>query len=234
MTRDTGSLELAHARIAARWGSRPDDALWRRIEATHELAAVLTLARASSLSRWLGGIDAGTGLHTIERLLRERWRQRVNEVAAWMPMPWQPALHWCAELIELPGEQPWAGDPARSVRHAPEAGAGDKDAEEAAALLARWLARWRRLLPHDGGRETLERTLVPLLEGHRRAFAAPHTADGWALRRELQAKLVALLRRHAAEPVAAFVYLALCALELERLRGEITRRAAFPTRELAA
>jgi len=230
LTRDTGSLELAHARIAARWGSRPDDALWRRIEATHDLSAVLALARTSSLSQWLGGIDAGTGLHAVERLLRERWRQRVDEVAAWMPMPWQPALRWCAELIELPGEQPWVVDPARPARHAPDA-AGDK---QAVALLARWQVRWRQLLPRDGGCETVERALVPLLEAHRRAFAAPHSVDGWALRRALQARLVLLLRRHAAEPVAAFVYLALCALELERLRGEIVRRAAFPSRELAA
>jgi hypothetical protein len=90
------------------------------------------------------------------------------------------------------------------------------------------------MLVRQGGRAVIERQLLPLLEDHRRAFAAPHTVDGWALRRELQARLVLLLRRHAVEPVEAFAYLALCAVELERLRGEITRRAAFPQRELAA
>jgi hypothetical protein len=231
VTRDTGSLELAHARIAARWGARPDDALWRRIETTHDLDAMLALARASSLVQWLGSIEAGTGLHATEQLLRQRWRQRADEVAAWMPPAWQPSLRWCAELIELPGLQPWARGrplPAWATTHAKT---GD---DGSATLLERWLARWRQLLPRHGGRAAIERHLLPLLEGHRRAFAAPHTVDGWALRRELQARLVLLLRRHAVEPVEAFVYLALCAVELERLRGEITRRAAFPSRDLAA
>lgn len=231
MTRDTGSLELAHARIAARWGLRPDEALWRRIETTHDLAAVLTLARASSLGQWIGGIEAGTGLHATEQLLQQRWRQRVDEVAAWMPTAWQPSLRWCAELIELPGLQPWAR--GRALPAWATAGAAAED-PDGAALLARWLVRWRQLLPRDGGRAAVAQQLLPLLQAHRRAFAAPHTVDGWALRRELQARLVGLLRRHAAEPVGAFVYLALCAVELERLRGEITRRAAFPLRELAA
>lgn len=231
MTRDTGSLELAHARIAARWGARPDDALWRRIEATHDLDAMLALARASSLAQWLGGIEAGTGLHATEQRLRERWRERVAEVAAWMPAAWQPALGGCAELLDLPGLQSWArGRPlpdwASSARGLAQA--------DGPALLTRWLSRWRQLLPRNGEREVIEQQLLPLLEAHRRAFAAPHTVDGWALRRELQGRLVGLLRRHAAEPVTAFAYLALCALELERLRGEIARRAAFPLRELAA
>lgn len=231
MNRDTGSLELAHARIAARWGARPDDALWRRIETTHDLDAMLALARASSLAQWLGGIEAGTGLHATEQRLRQHWRQRVHEVATWMPTAWQPALLWCAELIELPGLQPWAHSrplPAWVVAQAGAQGTGGP------ALLALWLARWRLLLPREGGRLAIEQRLLPLLEAHRRAFVALQTADGWALRRELQARLVLLLRRHAVEPLEAFAYLALCAVELERLRGEITRRAAFPLRELAA
>jgi len=228
LSRDTGSLELAHARIAARWGARPDDAAWRRIETTHDLDAMLALARTGALAQWLGGIEARTGLQRTERLLRERWRQGVDEVAAWMPAAWQPALRWCAELVDLPGLQPWA-----RRRPLPD-WAGASAAADAVALLARWQARWRQLLPRDRGRAVVEHRLVPLLEAHRRAFAAPGSVDGWALRRELQGRLVLLWRRHAAEPVEAFVHLALCAIELERLRGEITRRAAFPLLELAA
>lgn len=231
MNRDAGSLELAHARIAARWGARPDDALWRRIETTHDLGAVLALARASSLAWWLRGIEAGTRLHDIERLLRARWPQRARELAAWMPAAWQPPLLWCAKLIDLPGLQPWVRSgplPAWAMMRA-----GQRDAD-GSALLALWLARWRALLPRDAGREAIEQRLLPLLETHRIAFAAPQAVDGWALRRELQARLVGLLRRHAVEPLEGFAYLALCALELERLRGEIARRAAFPLRELAA
>ena len=70
--------------------------------------------------------------------------------------------------------------------------------------------------------------LAPLLAQHASAFAAPQALDGWALRRQLQLRLVLLLRRTLVEPVTAFVYLALSALECERLRGELVRRAAFP------
>jgi hypothetical protein len=35
------------------------------------------------------------------------------------------------------------------------------------------------------------------------------------------------------DPAAAFVFLALSALDVERLRGELVRRAAFPRAPLA-
>jgi hypothetical protein len=229
MNRDTGSLELAHARIGARWGARPDEALWRRIETTRDLDAMLALARGSALGWWLGALDAGAGLHRIERTLRERWRERIAEVAGWMPAAWQEALRWCARLIDLPALQPWA--PSQALPAWADAGSPPADA---AVLLRRWLVQWRLRLPRADGREAIERQLVPLVERHLRAFAAPGAADGWALRRALQERLVLLWRRHPAEPVGAFVYLGLSALELERLRGEITRRAAFPLREPAA
>jgi hypothetical protein len=41
---------------------------------------------------------------------------------------------------------------------------------------------------------------------------------------------VALLRRALVEPVAAFAFLALQALEFERLRAELVARAVFPGR----
>jgi hypothetical protein len=70
---DAGSLELAHARIWARHGERPDEALWRRIEAAREFAAVLDIARGSALARWLEGLGR-TDMHAIELALRCRWR----------------------------------------------------------------------------------------------------------------------------------------------------------------
>jgi hypothetical protein len=36
-----------------------------------------------------------------------------------------------------------------------------------------------------------------------------------------------LLRRAALHPAAAFIHLALCALDLERLRAELVRRIVF-------
>ena len=40
--------------------------------------------------------------------------------------------------------------------------------------------------------------------------------------------------RHPVQAAAAFAWLALAALDLERLRGEIERRIAFPAARIAA
>ena len=100
-----GSLEYAHARIWARHGQRPDGALWRRSETTREFAAVLELARGSALAGWLEGIAPGAGVHAVEAALRRHWRERVAEVASWMPAAWQPAIAWCGVLVDLPALQ---------------------------------------------------------------------------------------------------------------------------------
>jgi len=251
MTRETGSLEFAHARISARWGERPGDELWRRIQTTRPLAAVLGLARGSSLARWLGGLDASSDLHRIDRRFREAWRERVSEVAGWMPLAWQPALQGWAALAELPVWQcrvqgrplpRWvADDPALAPlaqTQLPQPGPtllGDAVLRPAppARLLEQATAAWLHRLPPVAGRPTIVEVFLPLLQRHLQAFAAPQAVDGWGLRRGLEQRLALLWRRHPAEPVGAFVHLALVALEGERLRGELARRAAFPDRGLA-
>jgi hypothetical protein len=225
---DAGSLEFAHARIWARWGARPGETLWRRIETTRELGAVIDLVRASALASWVEGLDAQAGVHAIESALRRQWRARVLEVAAWMPSGWHDALRWCAALIDLPLAQhlarggalpPWLDDAAIGDM----ASFGDPE-----RVLEAWLARWRAMCPAGTGREAIEHRLLPLLAAHAASFAAPSTQDGWALRRTLHARLARLLRRAVAEPMAPFAFLALTALDVERLRGELVRRAAFP------
>ena len=62
--------------------------------------------------------------------------------------------------------------------------------------------------------------------------AAVHEAA--PLRRGLEARFVAYFRRHPLEPAAAFAWLGICALDLERLRGELARRRAFPRARLVA
>jgi hypothetical protein len=95
------------------------------------------------------------------------------------------------------------------------------------SLLGQWTAEWRRRLPPGAGRAEIEGRLLPLLERHARSFGAPQAVDGWALRRALQERLVGVLRRALVEPAAAFAFLALEALEFERLRAELVARAAF-------
>ena len=97
-------------------------------------------------------------------------------------------------------------------------------------LPALWRQGWRQRCPPGPAAAQVERQLAPLLAAHRQAFGAPEAVDGWALRRALQARLLALWRRTPVEPLAAFVWLALRALEAEQLRAELVTRAAFPPR----
>ena len=246
----TGSLEFAQARIGARWGEQPRDATWRRIEATRDLAGVLQIARTDpALARWVDGIGNDTPLHALERTLRRHGRERVAEVSGWMPAAWQHAVAWCALLPDLPALQHLARGEAAPAWMADDVvlspcleGRPPHDARlrllasahgDPASLLARWRQRWLALLPREPGRTRIERELVPLIEGHAAAFASPRTVDGPAARDALRSRLVLLLRRAVSEPAVAFVYLATQLLELERLRGELVQRAAFPAQGLA-
>jgi hypothetical protein len=92
-----------------------------------------------------------------------------------------------------------------------------------------WFDEWQRRLPQplaDAG-DALE-SLVRVLLDHHRAFAAAQPGSGWLLRGALHARLSLLFRRAALQPAAAFIHLALCALDLERLRAELLRRLLFP------
>lgn len=251
---DAGSLEFAHVRIWARQADAAGEALWRRIEVTRDFTAVLEIVRASALARWLEGVGVDVGAHAIENAMRRHWLGHVDEVASWMPRPWQAAVQWCGVLVDLPAIQQLAGgaappawmadDPSwRAIidTRGPASGGVNADVPasramrslfeaaraDARSLLPRWQAEWLRRLPRDAGRTTLDEQLVPLLAKQATAFAAPQAGDGWALRRGLQRHLVLLLRRTLLEPASAFIHLALCALEFERLRGELLRRVAF-------
>lgn len=244
-----GSLEYAQARMQARHGQRADETTWQRLETAREFAALLDAARQSPLRAWVAGLTAHSGAREIEALLRGHWRALVAEVAGWMPGAWQPAITWCHWLPLLPalqhlargGAAPgWmAEDPLlRTVATAtPEARAtalaAGGDATLAAAwatpdrLGAAWLQGWWQRLPRRAATDSLRRVLA-LLQAHHTAFAAAPPGSGTLLRQALRARLAPWLHRAAAEPAAALVYLALGALDLERLRGELLRRALFP------
>ena len=92
-----------------------------------------------------------------------------------------------------------------------------------------WLVAWQRLLPgsalnNDG---PLKRVLA-LWREHGLAFAQAVPGQGWPQRTALRTRLALLLRSVALDSAAAFIHLTLCALDLERLRAELLRRACFP------
>ena len=254
---ECGSLEYAQARLQARHGQRADDIDWQRLETTREFAALLDAVRSSPLRRCAVGLTPRSSAHEIEAVLRRHWRAVVAEVSGWMPVAWQPALAWCALLPLLPALQhlarggaarPWMLDDTllRVVSAAaPSARAAALATTEAAALAPAWPApqtlgsawqrEWHRRLPQPlrGADDSLH-TVAALLQAHAAAFATAPAGSGTLLRRALQVRLAPWVRRAAAEPAAAFVHLALCALDLERLRGELLLRAIFPPMAEAA
>jgi len=247
MPRAEGALELAHARLSARFGALPDEALWARLGALRDHGTLLEAVRASTLSRWIHGMAAGAGVHAIEAAVREAWRGEVRQVASWMPSAWQGAVLWWSTWLDLPLLQhvargaavpSWlAHDPVyqdatiQSVQIRRGQGREERShtLDEMRSVLATeadageaWLASWQRRCA-DGtahGPADVTRLLIagraktggissrPVLHARRRAFAL-------------------LFRRTLAEPAAAFCYLAIVAIDVERLRGELVRSVLF-------
>ena len=251
-----GSLEYAQARIGARNGERPREADWQRIEVVREFGGALDAAKGTRLRHLVAGISPSHGVHDVEARLRARWRSLVAEVASWMPAEWQPALRWCETLIDLPvlqyladGSEAWPwmrNDPlygglcSDDPRGREQALREGRFAALASAWAARdrflptWRAEWIRRLPRTPASDSLLARLVALVEQHVVAFSTLAVGDAWPLRRALQARLATLFRRATLDPAAAFTFLGLAALDIERLRGELVRRAAFPRARLAA
>jgi hypothetical protein len=249
--KDAGSLEFAFARLSARYGDRPGDGLWRRIEHLRDFADALTVVRASPLAPWVVGVGTDASADAIEAAARRHWRGLVAEVAGWMPAEWAPAIAWCARLTDLPlllqaahpaSSPPWLGADPPYEDLAEDARRGDRGlallraaaADGAPRVIRAWRAEWARRLPGSVARWPLLGALVTMLDAHAQVFRAAHPADGWPLRRALQLRLSVLFRRAALDPAAAFVFLALSALEYERIRGELLRRHVFPAHPLAA
>jgi hypothetical protein len=93
-------------------------------------------------------------------------------------------------------------------------------------LLTAWETEWRALWPpvDDEQRERID-VVVDLLRAHLLRFAAVPIDDATGARQALGARLATAIRRSATQPAALFAYVALFALDLERLRGEFILRA---------
>ncbi len=254
-----GSLEFTLGRLGARVAARPTEFDWRRIEIVRGAAALLDAARAMPpFTPWLAGMTPDLDVHAIEARFRARWKSVVAEVGAWMPERWQPAIAWCATIGELPAlahlarggrpsawmaadegmaalvAHPGSASLREALQHSPLAPLAPAVAE-LANLHAAWAAQWRQRVPPLGDEDAgAMAALARVLARHRDAFAATSGSDGWALRRTLAAALELRFHRSVASPAAVFAYLALVALDAERLRGEVVRRVAFPRMPLAA
>lgn len=243
-----GDLDYANARLCARFGERPDELAWRSIEPIRSLPAFLDAARGLPFRRWIDAITAGATSHEIEAALLARRRALVAEVAQWMPRDWQAAVEWTGVLADLPvldhrsrgGEVlawmrddrlygPLCADGARPRASGPflplAAAWGRPD-----GLFRAWHAEWMRRLPRSDAKlfDELARSLAS-----QRMPPGTMPAETTAGRSQLAARLAMLFRGATGAPAAAFIFLALSALDLERLRGELLRRVVFPTFGLA-
>jgi hypothetical protein len=247
------SWSYVQARLQARHGERLAEGDWNAVESARSLDHFIDRSRATSLRRFSERLNADMSSHVIERALRSAWRDYVAEVASWCALDWRPAMLWCAPLPDLPtldallrGEAPrWVQQDAGLVafieleRHAATSksplNALLPGAKREPTLVARWYAHWRSLWPKGTRERRALTTLSEIVQAHvaRLALAGPQETSA-SYRRELTRKISRMFRRHGGSPVAVFCHLALVALDLERLRGGLVRRALFaPTKEAA-
>lgn len=206
-----GSLEYAFARMQSRLSRRPSEGTWAAIEEARTLLPICDAARGTSLERLLEVLPPQPDLPDADRAARTAWSRTVTEAASWMPTEWDPALAWC---------------------HAPE-NAAPRALANPTLLPSLANPEWRKRWPagsDDPGLEELVKHFADHLARFR--IALPHEAN--ALRRGFEARLLAHFRRNPVQAAAAFAWLAIAALDLERLRGEIERRLAFPAARIAA
>ena len=238
------------ARLQARHGERLTEDDWRALGAAQSFDHYLDRAHATTLHRFVDRLNASMNSHSLERLLGAAWRDYVAEVASWLDRDWQAAVQWTALAPDLPAiaallrddipawlkdDARWAdfteGDaPQRLTRlttspFAPLLPASDR----ATGLAARWTAHWRRWWPASAKADARALTaLTQLVIDHHTQLTAslpPETSAPHRL--DLARRLTRLFRRHGASPVAVFSHLALVALDMERLRGGLTRRRLF-------
>lgn len=151
------------------------------------------------------------------------------------PLPWMkrdPVLQQYAESDPDARRTALRSGPLAAVATAVEARSAEvasrHPARADAVARTAWLDEWRRRWPDRAGEDAFAlEALVRLVARHLARFAELGTEEAWALRKDLETRFAVRFRRHALTPVAAFAYLALVALDLERLRGQLVVRIAF-------
>lgn len=248
------SFAYAQARLQARHGTRPNAATWRRLEGVGDLLHFLQSARTTGLRPWVLHFSARTDIDAMELSLRQQFRYYIAEVASWQPVAWRKPVLWVQRLLDLPGLQhllmgerapawmrddpvlkPFATDNLRARLEALQ----DSDFaplvqtwQEGSPLLGAWQRRWRALWPQISSTAAapVERLEVHLQRHLRSLREADSVERSQQACQGLAEKLVYEFRRHTHQPAAAFMHLALVALDLERLRAALVRRTLFAER----
>jgi hypothetical protein len=245
-----GSLEFALSRVHARLSRRPAPADWLGIERSRDTGPVLELVRGTTLAPLAGPLAGTPDLHALDRVSRQAWRDLLADTARWMPAQWESAIAWCDVLPLVPALAHIAGGGdlpawlAQETELAPVAKAAPEDRREALAagalapfarawpdrsrLAGAWHDEWLRRVPQGEFDDTPLAELARLVAGHFARLADPAAPDSTRREEAFEEALGRRLRRHPLEPAAVFAWLALGALDIGRLRGEMARRIALP------
>jgi hypothetical protein len=240
----------AQARVQARYAALPDEADWRRISGTRGLGGWLEDARSGPLRDWIKGFSAASTAADLEAGVRDRLLTEIDAVAGFVPEAWRAAVEWTRWALLLGVVEQLRADgelPAWARRLAPVAGLLDEqgalvparlaqagiasllDAADGQTASARWMAAWRARWPSPGAAVQADLDgLVAALAAHLEAFRRSPPRQAWTLRQQLRERLRAAFHGLPLSPAAPFVYLALVALDLERLRRALLDRALFP------
>ncbi len=248
------AFAYAQVRLQSRHAERPGPMDWRVLQGVGDVVHYLQVARRTRLRRWVTALHGAQDSHQIELSLRGQFCDYADEVARWLPRPWNETVGWVKRLPDLPairyllnGEQPqaWMREDPRLqafASAAPERRLLVLEQSDCASLVAAWrhgeslttawLERWRKSWPEDrASRRGLER-LVGLLQ---RSMRVTETGPGAGFERQREAlstELTAVFRGYSFQPAACYAHLALTALDLMSLRAELLRRLLFPVDRL--
>ncbi len=244
-------FEYVQARLQARYAWRPTEAVWTQLDAAQGFQAYLEGARTTVLKPWVENLSAGSDVHDVEHSVRGTLYTTIHTVARWVPEAWSPAviwLHWLAYLPALQylldggrvlawmqeghGLRSYLEDSPKARKEAMVAAGGSPLVaawESRQGLLTGWLDAWRASWPRDTTDHLAAlQALAELMAAHLRHFSVESPDGAWSSRCFLSQGLQRAFRRHALAPASVFAYLALLALDLERLRAGLVRRVLFP------
>jgi hypothetical protein len=243
------SFAHAQARVQARYGRLPAEADWRRISGIRGLGAWLEDARNGPHREWVKAFSAASTAADIEAGVRELLLVEIDAVADFVPESWRDAVRWTqwlalagvVEYLHRGGALPaWArqvaplgalldDDGALVEARAAQAGLTPLLDPAAGPVPTLWADAWRQRWPHPGAAARADLDGLAVLIGeHLAAFRAGSPQRAWTRRQALRERLRFDFHGLGLSPAAPFAYLALVALDLERLRRALLDRALFP------
>ncbi len=247
------TFAYVQARLHARHGDRPDERTWQQLETFKELAGYLQNARRTVLRPWVLSLHEHDDYHTLETNLINQYLLYIDEVALWQPQQWKKSVYWTKYLPDLPAFQylltgntalTWMLDNPRLKRFSitnPELRIEYMKQSGYAPLIPAWqsgmtlpdawVQHWQSLWPVKNTKHAQPLLqLIALLNQHLVSFRQSPLNHTWQTRETLVRQLRILFRKYNFQAVATFIHLALVALDIERLRGNIIQRSLFARR----